>query len=149
MNLLHFYGQFHPAFTHFPVALLLVAALAELVFWLRPRRTLHQFASFNLHLGAASALVAATMGWCLAATMGLEPELRRTLFWHRWLGTATAVWAVFTILLWWWYELRSTPGRRVYYRAALFGGALLVSVTGHLGGLLVYGLDYYTGLFSK
>ena len=149
MNLLRFYGQFHPALTHFPVALLLVAALAELIFWFRPRQTLHRVASFNLHLGTLSALVTATMGWCLAATMGMEPELRRTLFWHRWLGVATAAWAVVTVLLWWWYELRSTPGRRAGYRVALFSGALLVSVTGHLGGLLVYGLDYYTGLFAK
>ena len=149
MTLLHFYGQFHPAFVHFPVALLLVAALAELIFWFQPQRWWHQFASFNLHVGALSALVATTMGWCLAATMGMEPELRRTLFWHRWLGTITAVWAVAAVLLWWWYELRSTGVRRTCYRGTLFGGALLVSVTGHLGGLLVYGLDYYTGPFSK
>ncbi len=62
---------------------------------------------------------------------------------HRWIGTATAVWAVVTLVL-------SEAGRRPryaswrpWYRLALFGGAVLVGVTGHFGGTLVFGLDYY------
>ena len=148
MKLVHFYGQFHPAVTHFPVALLLVAALAEALGWFRPRAAWNDIAAFNLHLGALSAVVVATMGWALAATMGTEPDLRATLSWHRWLGTGTAVWAVAIVVLWWWQRLAVIPARQIAYRLALFGGALLVSVTGHLGGLLVYGLDYYTWPFK-
>lgn len=148
MKLTHFYGQFHPALTHFPVALLLVAALAEAVAWYRPRAAWSDIAVFNLHLGAASAVVTATMGWALAATMGTEPDLRATLFWHRWLGTGTAAWAILAVGLWWWQRRRFTSRRLIAYRAALLGGALLVSVTGHLGGLLVYGLDYYSWPFK-
>ena len=148
MKLVHFYGQFHPAATHFPVALLLVAALAELVFCFRPQRILHDIAAFNLHVGALAALVVASMGWAMAATMGIEPDLRSTLSWHRWLGSGTAVWSVLTVALWWWQGRLSGPGRLKLYRAALFGGAVLVSITGHLGGLLVYGLDFYSWTFK-
>ena len=148
MKLIHFYGQFHPAVTHFPVALLLVAALAEALGWFRPHAAWNDIAAFNLHLGALSAVVVATMGWALAATMGTEPDLRTTLSWHRWLGTGTAVCAVAIVGLWWWQRIVVTPGRRIAYRLALIGVALLVSVTGHLGGLLVYGLDYYTWPFK-
>ena len=148
MKLTHFYGQFHPAFTHFPVALLLVAALAETIAWFRPRPAWNDIAAFNLHLGALSAVVTATMGWALAATMGMEPDLRTTLSWHRWLGTGSAVWAVVAVGLWWWQRRQPVPSRLTIYRLALLGGALLVSVTGHLGGLLVYGLDYYTWPFK-
>ena len=144
MKLIHFYGQFHPAATHFPVALLLVAALAELIFCFWPRKMFHEIAAFNLHVGALSALVVASMGWAMAATMGIEPDLRATLSWHRWLGSGTALWAAVTVAFWWWQSRQSTLARLNSYRAALFGGAVLVSITGHLGGLLVYGLDYYS-----
>lgn len=144
MKLIHFFGQFHPASTHFPVALLMIAALAELIFWFRPQRMFHNIAAFNLHVGAVSALVVAAMGWALAATMGMEPDLRTTLSWHRWLGSGTALWAALTVSLWWWHHRQPSRGRLNAYRIALCCGALLVSVTGHLGGLLVYGLDYYT-----
>ena len=144
MTLVRFYGQFHPACTHFPVALLLIAAFAELINCFRPQRMLHEVAVFNLHVGACSALVVASMGWAMAATMGIEPELKGTLFWHRWLGSGTALWAIFTVLLWWWQRRQSASARRNFYRTALFAGAVLVSVTGHLGGLLVYGLDFYS-----
>lgn len=149
MKLIHFYGQFHPASTHLPVALLLVAALSEAIYWFRPRKVWRDIAAFNLILGAASAVVLATMGWALAATMGIEPDLRSTLWWHRWLGTGTALWAVATVWLWWQDRQLPTLWRHHIYRVALFGGAFLVSVTGHLGGLLVYGLDYYTSPFAK
>ena len=143
MKLVRFYGQFHPACTHFPVALLLIAALAELIFCVRALRMLRDVAVFNLHVGALSALVVASMGWAMAATMGIEPELRSTLFWHRWLGSGTAFWSALTVALWRRQARQSSTYRRNVYRAAILGGAVLVSLTGHLGGLLVYGLDFY------
>ena len=59
---------------------------------------------------------------------------------HRWWGTATAAWAVL-ILASCARTHREHVGRGVF-RLALFAGALLVSVTGFLGGSLLYGLDH-------
>lgn len=145
MKFVHFCGQFHPALTHFPVALLLIAALAESIHWANRRSIFHIIAAFNLVVGAVASPVVAALGWALAATMGMEPELRPMLAWHRWLGTATAVWALVTVFLWW--RNRSAPAVSPYlnlYRIALWGGAVLIAITGHLGGLLVYGLDYFS-----
>jgi uncharacterized membrane protein len=143
-GILHFFGQLHPAITHFPVALLMAGMLAEVFAWWRANTTFHHVAVFNLHVGALGAIAAAALGWCLAATMGIEPDLKATLFWHRWLGTGTAVWAVVSLLFWYRHRAEPTDARLFAYRVSLLAGALLVSITGHIGGLLVYGLDYYS-----
>lgn len=142
--LLHFFGQFHPVIIHFPVALLLVAAVAEglYLFWKKP--FLAHTASVNLHLSAVSAIVAAALGWALAATSGTDPDLKATLFWHRWLGTATALFAGLALFLWWYHRNQPSRIRVIAFRVSLIAGAVLVTITGHLGGKLVYGLDYFT-----
>ena len=136
-------GQFHPAVTHLPVAMMMVAALAEIIRWWKPAAFLEIVAAFNLHIGAISGIVAAVMGWCLAETEGVTAELKATLFWHRWLGIGTAVLAVVLVALWHRHRVRPGKGVLAVYRIGLLVGAALVSITGHLGGTLVYGLDWY------
>ena len=143
-----FFGQFHPAVTHFPIALLIVAALAEASAWLLKRPVLRQVGAWNLHLGAVSAAVAAALGWALASTMSVEEELRDTLFWHRWLGTSVAVWGLLACLFWHLQERSQSTTRVLFYRIFLITGAVLVAISGHLGGLLVYGLDHYQWPFK-
>src|SRR5436190_1766763 len=63
----HFAGVFHPAVVHFPIALLTVAALMEALAIVRARSVksaaMSQTALTCLLLGAAGAVVAATLGW--------------------------------------------------------------------------------------
>lgn len=151
--MLQFFGQFHPVVVHFPLALLLVAMVTEAVSWAARKPALHEFGGWNLQLGAAGAVVAAALGWALAEAGDVETAMRQTLFWHRWLGVAAAVWAVATVVLWHWSrnarngrEGEAGPGegrRLAIYRAMLLIGGTLVAITGHLGGVLIYGADYY------
>lgn len=136
-------GQFHPAVTRFPVAMLMVAALAEVIRWWKPAAFLEHVAAFNLDVGAVSGIVAAAMGWWLAETEGVTAELRATLLWHRWLGIGTASLAVVLVALWHRNRIRSGARGIAVYRVGLLVGAVMVSVTGHLGSTLVYGLDWY------
>ena len=145
--MIHFFGQFHPAIVHFPVALLIAAMLFEVASWLLKNPTLHHAGVWNLHLGAISALVTTVLGWALAATMGMEPELRPTLLLHRWLGTGSAVWAVICLYAWYRHWKTNNEGSILVYRFTLLVGGALVGFTGHFGGLLVYGLDFYTWTF--
>jgi len=138
-----FFGQFHPAFTHFPVALLLVAMVSEAAAWIAHKPLLRQFGAWNLHLGAAGAVVAAALGWALASASDVENALQDTLFWHRWLGTAAAVWAILAVAAWHGHRRRGGKRSLALYRFTLLAGGVLVAVAGHLGGILVYGLDYY------
>jgi uncharacterized membrane protein len=141
--LIMFVGQFHPVIVHFPVAMLLVAALAEAIHLLRPKRFLIGVAAFNLHIGAIGAVVASVMGWCLATTQSFSPDLVPTLFWHRWLGTGVTVLALLLVALWWKNRIRPSRALLFLYRLLLISGAGVVAITGHLGGSLVYGLDWY------
>jgi uncharacterized membrane protein len=56
-------GKFHPLIAHFPIALLVAAAVAELV-WLRTRQSwLTGVVRFCTLFGAAGAVLTATLGW--------------------------------------------------------------------------------------
>jgi len=93
----------------------------------------------NLRAGAVFTIGAAIAGWRLASSAGIEAT--PSLEWHRWLGTIAAV-AVFAAAL----AAAGVRGRSGFalwvYRIALFWAAALVAVTGHLGGLLVWGADF-------
>jgi len=135
-------GRFHPLSVHFPIALLLVAALLEGIAWKTGSKTFHELSKINLYIGTLGALLAAPLGWAAAANTNLSsPELLETLDIHRWTGTATAIWGVLCA----WIASQSVSKKHLlmYYRAALFIGALLVSIAGHFGGVLVFGADYF------
>ncbi|SDT90857.1 Uncharacterized membrane protein [Verrucomicrobium sp. GAS474] len=139
---LHWLGVFHPVVVHFPIALLLLAALLEAVAALRGSSEKLTFSiRLTLGLGAVAALVAAGFGWADAFGMGFEAELKPILAWHRWLGTGVALGSCVA----WVLQCRMMQtGQEVYlYRVVLWLVALATAVVGHLGGTLVYGLDYY------
>jgi uncharacterized membrane protein/mono/diheme cytochrome c family protein len=126
-------GQFHPATTHFPIALLFAALPAELL-WRRTRKPEWKtVARFCVTLGAAGAVVSAFLGWCAAAFSHFTAV--NMLSWHRWLGTATAVWALVTA----WLSRRE--GRAFFVSLGL--GIALVTVTGYFGASLIYGLNHF------
>ena len=60
---------------------------------------------------------------------------------HRWFGTATALWA--GVLLFVSTQLTRSDELRGRFRSVLFAGAALVTITGFLGGSLLYGIDHY------
>jgi uncharacterized membrane protein len=93
----------------------------------------------NVRAGAVFALLAAAAGWRLA--LAPEMEVSPLLEWHRWLGTAAAVAALAAALATGGIRRRSASGVRIY-QIALFAAGTLVAVTGHFGGLLVWGADF-------
>jgi uncharacterized membrane protein len=134
-------GNFHPASAHFPIAMLLGAALAELFAMRTQGEGYGHAARFCVWAGGLGAVAAAALGWCFAGLdIGADDWLLRA---HRWLGTATAAWAVLLMALASWRSQRS-PVHRSTYLVALFLGAALVAVTGFFGGALVHGLDHYS-----
>jgi uncharacterized membrane protein len=141
---LRWVGRFHPVTTHFPVALLLVAVLAESLAWWTRRDGWMQTVRFLVILGALGAVVAAGLGWVNAAFSSYGVGKTAWVFhWHRWLGTITAVWALVCAALVVISECREGSPERQRFRGALLVGALLVAITGFLGSALIYGLDHY------
>jgi uncharacterized membrane protein len=132
-------GRLHPLLVHFPIGLVLIAAVAEVVAMTTSLGDWQAVAVVNVRVGAVFAVGAAIAGWRLASSPGMEAT--SSLDWHRWLGTIAAV-AVSGAAL----ATAGARGRSPFalwvYRMTLFWAAVLVAVTGHLGGLLVWGADF-------
>jgi len=134
-----FIGRLHPMLIHFPIALVIVAVGAETVATATVDQRWRTVAIANVRAGAAFALVAAIAGWTLAGTSGTEATA--LLAWHRWLGTLAAGLTLAAAVA------TSRPDRQAradswLFRIALFLAGALVAVTGHLGGVLVWGADF-------
>ena len=138
-------GQFHPPSTHFPIALLIIALPAELAWMLTRRDSWKATVRFCVVLGATTAVFTATLGWCDAAVSHYRGSTAEILAWHRWFGTATAVWAVLIATISEFANRRGNPDRlRLAFRLTLLSGVILVGAAGYLGASLIYGPHHFT-----
>jgi uncharacterized membrane protein len=65
-------GRIHPLLVHFPIALVLIAAVAEFVSLTSQFPEWHMVAVANIRAGAAFAVASAGAGWILAASRIVE-----------------------------------------------------------------------------
>jgi YHS domain-containing protein len=90
-------GGFHPAATDFPIALLLAALVAELLFILRKRTLFDDAGRFCIWGAALTGVATATLGWCFAGFRLVDAD--RLLLIHRWMGTSAALFIVLVLVL--------------------------------------------------
>jgi len=134
-------GKFHVPATHFPVALLIVAASLEawILFTGREANPLRPAITVIATLGAASVVGVSVLGWFNGGFRLTDPKMLMSF--HRWFGTAAGLWGLVLLPLalsqW-----RSAGKPTNAFRSVLMVGAALVAVTGFLGGALVFGLDH-------
>lgn len=134
-------GKFHPPATHLPIGLLIGAAIAEACMIATGRPFFRHAAGFSLALAAASALIAAGLGWFNAGITFWEDDW--LLATHRWLGATTTTLSVVTLIVFARANRQSASSAAVlWYRVLLFSTAGLVGATGFFGGALVYGIDH-------
>jgi uncharacterized membrane protein len=136
-------GRFHPVSTHFPVALMYVAVIAEAFAWWTRRESWMQTVRFLVVLGAMGGVVTAGLGWINASFTSYVGKSAAILVWHRWLGTGTCVWTILCAVLAVMSECEEGSPERQRFRGALLVGAALVGVSGFLGSALIYGLEHY------
>ncbi|GMM92250.1 DUF2231 domain-containing protein [Qipengyuania sp. MTN3-11] len=122
----------HPATVHFPIALLLAAALVEFVSIFRPSTRLTNAVSVMASGGAAGAVVAALFGWIHT---GLWFAGDTTMQWHRWTGTSLAVVAPVVAIL-------SIRANRWPFRMLLLATTLALLAQGYWGGELAHGPNH-------
>jgi len=127
-----FIGRFHPLLVHFPIGLIILVCILEILG--RCKRFAHATAANRiiLALTAPAAIASAICGWLLAEGGGYEPQL---LFWHKWTGILVAVTCTAALLLHW-------LGHRVAYGLTLSVGFVSLVVASHFGGSLTHGSDY-------
>ena len=134
-------GKFHPAAANFPIALLVAAAVAEVLFAVTGRPVFDAANRFCLWFGALAAVLTGTLGWFLGGFRTVDPSWIMTT--HRWLGTSTDVLAVLALLL---GEASRRPGRqraRRWFGVLLVVVALMVLAAGFFGGAMLYGIRHY------
>jgi uncharacterized membrane protein len=137
-------GKFHPLSTHFPVALLMTAVLAEALAWWLKRDEWMLLVRFLTVLGALSSVPTVVLGWCSEYPLLNGSELATLYRFHQILGTATGAWALVCAVLVSISECEEGSVARRRFRGAPLLGAFLISVVGFLGGALnAGGLDHY------
>lgn len=141
-RIVRFLGYFHPLLVHFPIALVFTAALAEFFLAITGRRFFAPVSLFAIRFAAAMIIFTALSGWAAASSGGgdVASSSDWILEWHRWLGIGTASFTVLVAIISLWITQESD---RLFYRWLLYLSAAAVGVTGHFGGMLVYGQNYF------
>jgi uncharacterized membrane protein len=132
-ELIQFVGRFHPVAVHFPIALVLLAAVVECAGLFRSVKHVHASAGFVLALATASALAAASLGWTLGRNGGYEGALVTR---HMWGGISLAAALVICCALRAW--------NTKLYGVALFATVCLMAWTSDQGGKLTHGEGFLT-----
>jgi uncharacterized membrane protein len=137
----HFMGRLHPMIVHFPIALLIFAAILELFTLKKFNSKFRPAIQLLVLIGAVSAIIAAVFGWLLAESDAIEGELVDL---HQQVGIATAVLSLLVLFFLQKTSKKQNSNQVLIYRSFLFIAALGVSVTGHFGASLTHGEEFLT-----
>lgn len=146
-----FQGYFHPASTHFPVALLSISVVF-LLFSYFGGKTFESAAYFCLWFGALGAVAACIMGWAYAVDegyMGVNFSLDKAIDRHRWMGILVAAGALLLIPVARVTVLSETSRLRTVWLICSVLVGLGVSLVGYQGGELIHGEDHYMKEFNR
>lgn len=133
-GVLTFVKKLHPATIHFPIALFLMAALAELFVMAGRGGGIEPAVRVLIYGGAAGAVVAALFGWIHT---GLWFGGDTVMQLHRWNGMLIAALGLALALL----ASKPRDGRTLL-RTGLFSMAALILFQGFLGGELAHGPEH-------
>ncbi len=138
--ILQFFGRLHPLLVHFPIGLLVVALVFELLTLGGKRKGLREGINWMVYIGAGFAVFSALFGWLLKTQDEYSGDLVDN---HQYTGIATAILAVITAVI-----LRKSLKKSILnlkaYRFMLVATVILLSIAGHLGANLTHGEDYLT-----
>jgi uncharacterized membrane protein/YHS domain-containing protein len=144
-RLITFAGKFHPVAVHIPIGLILMAALAELIFLCFGSRPLFRSAArFNINLAVLGAVAAIILGLAAASGTSYPAEYTEVLLRHKAMAFMTLAASILALFFLETGTRKDRPVLIAGYRVSLLIAAVLVALTGHLGGMLVYGLNHFS-----
>jgi uncharacterized membrane protein len=148
-SVLRFLGRLHVLVVHFPIALLMVAAMLEYIGSWRHNAPWRHAGFLCLVLGSSSAIIAVVLGLINAEQEPHAARLQDAIDRHMWYGIATTVVCVITVIggMRMRVRERAVVARRAY-RAGLVLICIGVTLSGHVGGELVYGEDYLSAVWD-
>jgi uncharacterized membrane protein len=135
-----FLGRLHPLMVHFPIGLLVVALILEIVSWRKKDKSFHSGIKIILIIGSASAVLSCCFGLLLKSQDDYNSS---TLTFHQWTGITTAVLALGALFF---FKRSDKNNERLLtaYRSFLIFSVVGVIIAGHLGASLTHGADYLT-----
>jgi uncharacterized membrane protein len=135
-GLVHEFGELHPALVHFPIALVVAAAVSELLYVVRRREWFGEAARFTTAAGAWMAVPSVAAGFSEAWGRTFAGEAGWVFSVHWVCGVASAGLAFLAYGL---GEASRRSGQvweQALYRAFLLLAAVAVLLTGYFGGRL-------------
>ncbi len=130
-------GALHSVAVHFPIALLLAAALAQAMGLITGRAGYADIVRFLVWTAAFGGLAAGLLGWAHAGPVASTEDGIMSI--HRWLGTSLTVGLIAVAAAVEWHRRDASATTFWTMNALVFGAALAVSINGFLGGSLAHG----------
>ncbi len=127
-------GRLHPMLVHMPIGILVLAIAFELLPSGKKFKSLKRSINAILLIGAVTAIFSCITGYMLSQSGEYESPL---LGWHQWMGIALAVYSLAYALM------RNERGYKSFHKSFAVVLFILVTITGHLGGSLTHGVDYF------
>src|SRR5688500_11484760 len=137
----YFLGRFHPLVIHFPVVLVMLALLFEIIRRLRLLKITDAIVGFSLAFALLGSLLSLGLGLMLYYTGEYTGEIMQQHLW----GAVTFT-ACLSISLYLFLRHHKAPSRAVYgfYFAFLVSANIMLGYTSHHGGSLTHGSEYLT-----
>lgn len=134
-------GNFHLILLHFPIALITMAAVSELLFFWYGNSLFDQASRFMVLAAAVMVLPTVLTGLAYGYNVPYEGVMASYFWWHRFFGLFTAFLAITTAVF------RELPSQRfpcagAAYYLCLFLLFISVNVTAFLGGSLTFGIGH-------
>jgi uncharacterized membrane protein len=135
MDILNYFGKFHPILLHLPIGFLLLAFMMEIHDRWRQSQQFETAINFALFWGMVGAIFAAGTGYLLSLEGGYDDDL---LNWHQWSGIGVAG---LSILVYYLHQRKTKTDNKSYF---VFFSLLTIALigTGHFGGSLTHGSDF-------
>lgn len=130
-------GALHSVAVHFPIALVLAAALAQALGLMTGRAGYADIVRFLVWTAAFGGLAAGLLGWAHAGPIASTEDGIMSI--HRWLGTSLTVGLFAVAGAAEWKHRSGQPVAVMSLTVLLFGAAAAVAINGFLGGSLAHG----------
>ncbi|PZX55644.1 c-type cytochrome domain-containing protein [Algoriphagus chordae] len=133
--ILPLFGRFHPILVHLPIGFLVFGVI--LIFWSRKNITTYlPILSLSFFLGGLFAALASISGFLQYKNEGYSWD---TVKIHLILGIITAI---LSLLIW--YRMKYSVANPKALKLQGLGLLVILTTTGHLGGNITHGDDYFT-----
>ncbi len=138
-SFLHWIGTYHLIFLHFPIALITMTVVAELLFYCFKKPVYDQAAYFMIMTAAIWAIPTALLGYALSYNITFHDTALDLFEWHRYFGSVTALLAFITAYFRYAYANQQSTSLKSYY-ISLLCLFIFVILTALFGGDLAFGV---------